>query len=76
MLGAEITSTFDRPDLAKFGTCDLIDEIMIGEDKLIRFSGCASGEACTVVLRGASRRMCWTRLRDRSMTLYVCYLAP
>ena len=33
MLGAEITSTFDRPDLAKLGTCDLIDEIMIGEDK-------------------------------------------
>ena len=76
VLGAEITSTFDRPDLAKLGTCDLIDEIMIGEDKLIRFSGCASGEACTVLSSEVRRRMCWTRLRDRSMTLSVCYLEP
>lgn len=27
---------------------------MIGEDKLIHFSGVALGEACTIVLRGAS----------------------
>lgn len=27
---------------------------MIGEDKLIRFSGCQRGEACSIVLRGAS----------------------
>lgn len=26
---------------------------MIGEDTLIRFSGCKAGEACTIVLRGA-----------------------
>jgi T-complex protein 1 subunit beta len=32
--GGEITSTFDRPDLVKFGRCDLIEEIMIGEDKV------------------------------------------
>lgn len=54
VLGAEICSTFERPDLATLGTCDLVDEIIIGEDKLIRFSGCRSGEACTIVLRGAS----------------------
>jgi T-complex protein 1 subunit beta len=30
---------------------------MIGEDKVIRFSGCASGEACTIVLRGASNHL-------------------
>lgn len=54
VLGAEICSTFERPDLATLGGCDLVDEIMIGEDNLIRFSGCRSGEACTVVLRGAS----------------------
>ncbi len=30
----EITSTFDRPDLVKLGRCDLIEEIMIGEDKV------------------------------------------
>eukprot|EP01004_Peranema_trichophorum_P002498 NODE_1551_length_1908_cov_57.426331_g1313_i0.p1 GENE.NODE_1551_length_1908_cov_57.426331_g1313_i0~~NODE_1551_length_1908_cov_57.426331_g1313_i0.p1 ORF type:complete len:528 (-),score=114.90 NODE_1551_length_1908_cov_57.426331_g1313_i0:267-1850(-) len=54
-LGAEVTSTFDNPELVKYGECDLIDEIMIGEDTLIRFSGCKAGEACTVVLRGASK---------------------
>ena len=32
--GGEITSTFDRPDLVKLGHCDLIEEIMIGEDKV------------------------------------------
>jgi T-complex protein 1 subunit beta len=32
----------------------LIEEVMIGEDKLIHFSGVALGEACTIVLRGAS----------------------
>jgi chaperonin GroEL (HSP60 family) len=30
---------------------------MIGEDKLIRFSGCAGGSACTIVLRGASSHL-------------------
>lgn len=28
-------------------------QVMIGEDTLIRFSGCKAGEACTIVLRGA-----------------------
>jgi T-complex protein 1 subunit beta len=27
---------------------------MIGEDKVMRFGGCKSGEACSIVLRGAS----------------------
>ena len=38
----------------KLGTCQLIEEVMIGEDRLIHFSGVALGEACTIVLRGAS----------------------
>merc|ERR1711998_208036 len=54
VLGAEICSTFDHPELVKLGTCDLLEEIMIGEDKVIRFSGVALGEACTIVLRGAT----------------------
>jgi len=57
VLGGDVISTFDAPDKAKIGTCDLIEEIMIGEDKLIRFSGVALGEACTVVLRGATRQI-------------------
>ncbi|KAI6122379.1 chaperonin Cpn60/TCP-1 family [Pisolithus croceorrhizus] len=55
--GGEITSTFDRPDLVKLGRCDLIEEVIIGEDKLIKFSGVAAGEACTVVLRGSTHQM-------------------
>ena len=38
-LGGEIVSTFDTPDKVKLGKCDLIEEIIIGEDKLIKFSG-------------------------------------
>ncbi|KAI8906734.1 chaperonin Cpn60/TCP-1 family [Gorgonomyces haynaldii] len=55
--GGEIVSTFDHPELVKLGHCDLIEEIMIGEDKLIKFSGVAAGEACTVVLRGATNQL-------------------
>lgn len=57
MTGAEITSTFEHPELVKLGHCDVIEEIIIGEDSLIRFSGCAGGRACTVVLRGATEQL-------------------
>ena len=39
ILGGEIVSTFDSPDNVTLGQCDLIEEIMIGEDKLLKFSG-------------------------------------
>ncbi|VDL70677.1 unnamed protein product [Nippostrongylus brasiliensis] len=39
VLGGEIVSTFDAPENVKFGSCDLIEEVMIGEDRLLRFSG-------------------------------------
>jgi len=54
--GAEILSTFDAPERGEqvLGGCKRIEEILIGEDKLIKFSGTKKGEACTVVLRGAS----------------------
>lgn len=55
--GGEIVSTFDHPELVKLGECDLIEEIMIGEDRLIRFSGVNAGEACTIVLRGATQHI-------------------
>jgi T-complex protein 1 subunit beta len=55
--GGEIASTFDKPELVKLGHADLIDEVVIGEDRLIRFSGCAGGMACTIVLRGASAHL-------------------
>ena len=37
--GGEIVSTFDNPDKVRMGRCDLIEEIIIGEDKLLKFSG-------------------------------------
>eukprot|EP00823_Brevimastigomonas_motovehiculus_P001758 TRINITY_DN1239_c0_g1_i1.p1 TRINITY_DN1239_c0_g1~~TRINITY_DN1239_c0_g1_i1.p1 ORF type:complete len:540 (-),score=125.18 TRINITY_DN1239_c0_g1_i1:133-1752(-) len=57
VLGADIVSTFEHPDRVKLGTCVSIEEVMIGEDKVIRFSGVAKGEACTIVLRGASSQI-------------------
>ena len=41
--GGEIASTFDKPELVQLGECALIDEIMVGEEKLMRFSGCKAG---------------------------------
>ncbi|EPS43328.1 hypothetical protein H072_2683 [Dactylellina haptotyla CBS 200.50] len=55
--GGEIASTFDHPDTVKLGHCDLIEEVIIGEDTLIKFSGVAAGEACTIVLRGATEHL-------------------
>ncbi|CAK94757.1 unnamed protein product (macronuclear) [Paramecium tetraurelia] len=54
--GAEILSTFDAPERRDqvLGHCDLIEEIMIGEEKMIKFTGCKKNEACTIVLRGSS----------------------
>ncbi|KAI1194392.1 chaperonin Cpn60/TCP-1 family [Nemania serpens] len=55
--GGEIASTFDHPEQVKLGHCDLIEEVIIGEDTLIRFSGVAAGQACTIVLRGATEQL-------------------
>lgn len=40
--GAEILSTFDHPERKDkvLGECKLIEEIMIGEDKVIHLQGC------------------------------------
>ena len=70
--GGEICSTFDAPDLIKLGHCDLIEEIMIGEDKLIKFSGVKLGEACTIVLRGATKQI--LDEADRSIHDALCVL--
>ncbi|KAL2645513.1 hypothetical protein R1flu_013100 [Riccia fluitans] len=71
--GGEIASTFENPESVKLGHCKQIEEIMIGEDKLIHFSGVELGQACTIVLRGAS-----THLLDeaeRSLHDALCVLA-
>ena len=71
--GAEICSTFDTPDAVQLGTCKLIEEIMIGEDKLIHFSGVAKAEACTIVLRGASSHL--LDEAERSLHDALCVLS-
>jgi len=71
--GGEIVSTFDTPDNVRLGTCGLIEEVMIGEDKVIRFSGVPLGEACTIVLRGASHHI--LEEAERSLHDALCVLS-
>ena len=55
--GGEIASTFDHPELVRLGECALIEEVLIGEDRMLRFSGVKAGAACTIVLRGSSSHL-------------------
>ncbi|KAF5362596.1 hypothetical protein D9758_009589 [Tetrapyrgos nigripes] len=56
--GGEIVSTFGNPDKVKLGYAQVVEEVMIGEDKLIKFSGLpSSSSACTVVLRGSTNQI-------------------
>lgn len=71
--GGEIVSTFDNPDLVKLGHCDVIEQIMIGEDTLLRFSGVKLGEACTIVIRGATQQI--IDEAERSLHDALCVLA-
>ena len=73
VLGGEIVSTFDNPEKVKLATCALIEEVMIGEDKVIRFSGVPKGEACTIVLRGATDHM--LDEAERSLHDALCVLS-
>jgi T-complex protein 1 subunit beta len=57
VLGADILSTFDSPELARLGVCTRIDQLMIGEDKVIQFAGCQNNEACSIVLRGSGQHI-------------------
>uniref|UniRef100_A0A1B6CS56 T-complex protein 1 subunit beta n=1 Tax=Clastoptera arizonana TaxID=38151 RepID=A0A1B6CS56_9HEMI len=71
--GGEIVSTFDFPDKVKLGHCELIEQVMIGEDTLLRFSGVQLGEACTIVIRGATQQI--IDEADRSLHDALCVLA-
>lgn len=71
--GGEILSTFDSPDIAKLGSCKLIEEVMIGESTLLRFSGVALGEACTIIIRGATEQI--IDEADRSLHDALCVLS-
>lgn len=55
-LGAEILSTFDSPEDADkvLGFAETVEEVIIGEDKVIKFSKCKLNVASTIILRGSS----------------------
>ena len=57
----------------RLGHCDLIEEVMIGEDKLLKFSGVPLGEACTIVLRGATQQI--LDEAERSLHDALCVLS-
>ena len=71
--GSDILSTFNEPETHGnlLGFCSLIEEIMIGEDKMIQFNGCKNNESCTVVLRGASSHVLDKAERSLHDVLYV-----
>lgn len=73
VLGADIASTFENPEMTVLGSCKRIEEIMIGEDKVIKFSGCSKGEACTIVLRGSSQHVLDEAERSLHDALAVLY---
>jgi T-complex protein 1 subunit beta len=72
VLGADILSTFETPDNARLGTCEIVEEMMIGEDKVVKFSGCAENRASTIVLRGASSHL--LAEAERSLHDALCVL--
>ena len=72
VLGAEIVSTFDDPSSDVLGSCASIEEVMIGEDKVIRFSGCAKQEACSIILRGSGSHI--LDEAERSLHDAICVL--
>lgn len=72
VLGSEILSTFDKPDASVLGQCEKIEEIMLGEDKVIKFSGCEKKQACTIVLRGSGQHI--LDEAERSLHDAICVL--
>jgi T-complex protein 1 subunit beta len=73
VLGSDILSTFDNPEKTEaLGTCSSIEEIMIGEDKVLKFSGCSRNEACTIVLRGSGQHI--LDEAERSLHDAICVL--
>merc|ERR1712168_81676 len=72
VLGGDIVSTFDRPEKVRLGQCEKIEECIIGEDRFIKFSGVKAGEACTLVIRGATNQI--LDEADRALHDVLCVL--
>ena len=73
VLGSDILSTFDNPEKeGALGVCGSIEEIMIGEDKVLKFNGCARNEAYSIVLRESGAHI--LDEADRSLHDAICVL--
>jgi len=70
--GGEIVSTFGHPEKVKIGKCDLIEQVQIGDETLLKFTGVPLGEACSVVLRGATEQIIGEA--ERSLHDALCVL--
>jgi len=70
--GGEIVSTFGKPELVKIGKCDVIEQVMIGDEILLKFSGVPLGEACSIVIRGATEQILGEA--ERSLHDALCVL--
>ena len=71
--GGDIVSTFDTPESVKLGHCDLVETIMIGESKLLKFTGCKEPATSTIVLRGATDQI--LDEAERAMHDALCVIA-
>ena len=71
--GGDIVSTFDTPGEVKLGHAAVVEEMMIGEDMCVHFKGVTKGEACTIVLRGASTHV--LDEAERSLHDALCVLS-
>jgi len=71
--GGDIVSTFDDPATIKLGYAKRVETIMIGEDKLLKFSGCNDPATCTIVLRGATSQI--LDEAERSLHDALCVIA-
>merc|ERR1719376_517814 len=70
--GGGIVSTFGHPEKVQIGKCDLIEQVQIGDETLLKFTGVPLGEACSVVLRGATEQIIGEA--ERSLHDALCVL--
>ncbi|CAF5025116.1 unnamed protein product [Rotaria sp. Silwood1] len=73
ILDGNILSTFDTLNKVRLGKCNLIEDVIIGEDKFMKFSGVAQGEVYTIVLRGATQEILDKVERSIHNTLHVLF---
>lgn len=72
VLKAQLLNTFENPNPESLGTCEVMEEILLGDERAIKFTGCPGGKACTMVIRGSSQHI--IAEADRSVHDVLCVL--